>query len=369
MTTVFQERTERCQQALQDAGAGGLVLFPSQNMYYLSGFTDEPMERQLFLFVPTEGEPVFVLPEMYDDHARDDSWVTDVRTWADGEDPLELVDAAFSDLDFGGRVLVDDQMWALFSQDLRTVLPDAEWGLASEVLDDLRMRKDEHELDALTRAGEIADRVVDDVRSLGEEAIGMTETDLAAEIESRLTGYGGQGVSFDVIVGSGPNGAKPHHRHGDRTIARGDPVVLDFGTVVEHYPSDTTRTVVFAGDPLEQFEAVYEVVLEAHHAGVDAVEPGIKAQEVDRAARAVIEDAGYGEQFLHRTGHGLGLNVHESPYIVEGNDQPLEPGMVFSVEPGIYLEGEFGVRIEDIVVVTGDGVRRLNDSPRTWSPG
>ena len=367
--TAFEERTRRCQQRLVAADADAAVLFPSTNLYYASGFREEPGERHLLLFVPREGDPAFVAPEMYAEQIRDESWVEDLRLWADGEDPTALVADLAEEMNLGeGRLLVDDTMWALFTQDLRETLPDAAFGLASEVFDDLRMRKDETELDALRRAGALADAVSVEIRSLGDDAVGTTESELAAEIESRLAARGGEEVAFGTIAGSGPNGAKPHHRHDDREIRRGDPVVLDFGAYVDGYPGDQTRTVVFAGDPPAEYETVHEVVREAQQAAVEAVEPGVTAESVDRAAREVIEDAGYGEQFVHRTGHGVGLDVHEDPYIVAGNDLELEAGMVFSVEPGVYLPGEFGVRIEDLVVVTDDGADRLNDSPRTWEP-
>jgi len=367
--SAFEDRTRRCQRRLAEVGADAAVLFPSTNLFYASGFREEPGERHLFLFVPQEGDPAFVAPEMYDEQIRDASWVEDVRLWADGEDPTELVAALAAEFDLhGGHLLVDDTMWALFTQDLRETLPEATFGLASEVFEDLRMRKDETEIEALRRAGRVADRVSVEIRRLGEEAVGMTETELADEIERRLAAAGGEEVAFGTIAGSGPNGAKPHHRHDDRKIRRGDPVVLDFGAYVDGYPGDQTRTVVFAGDPPEGYAAVHETVREAQQAAVEAVEPGVPAEAIDRAAREVIEDAGYGEEFVHRTGHGVGLDVHESPYIVEGNETELEPGMVFSVEPGVYLEGEFGVRIEDLVVVTDDGCERLNDSPRTWEP-
>lgn len=366
--TVIETRLERAREALTDAGADAVVCFPSSNMYYLSGFDDEPMERHLFLFVTPEAE-LFIAPEMYDAQIKDESPITDVRTWGDDEDPTALLETVGDELGLeGGRLLVDDRMWALFTQDLRATFPEASFDLASEVLEGLRVRKDEAELERLREAARLSDAVSEAIRALGADAIGMTERELAAEIEDRLAAVGGDGVSFETVVGSGPNGARPHHRHGERPIESGDPVVLDFGTWFEGYPGDQTRTVVFDGEPPDEFREVHEAVLDAHNAGVEAVEPGVEAREVDRAAREVLENRGYGDAFIHRTGHGVGLDVHESPYVTSENDRELEPGMVCSVEPGVYLEGEFGVRIEDLVVVTEDGCERLNDSPRTWRP-
>ena len=366
MTTAFEERTRACQRALADVDADGVVLFPSSNLYYVSGFEEEPAERHLLLFVGRDGDPVFVAPEMYATQLAEESWVTDVRTWADGEDPTELAAEVLDELAIADHVLLDDHMWALFTQDLRALLPDASFGLASEVFDGLRVRKDERELDALRRAGALSDRVSEEIRALGADAVELTEDELAREISTRLADHGSEGLAFGSIVGAGPNGAKPHYRHGDHEIRAGEPVVLDFGGVVDGYPGDQTRTIVFAGDPPAGYEDVHETVRRALDAGVAAVEPGATAESVDRAARAVIEAAGYGDRFVHRTGHGVGLAVHEAPYVVEGNEERLEPGMVFSVEPGIYLPGEYGVRIEDLVVVTEDGAERLNESPRTW---
>lgn len=363
----FERRTRDAQRRLRDGAGDALVLFPSQNLRYLSGFDETPGERHLFLFVPADGDPTFFVPALYATQIEDESWVGDLRTWTDDEGPTEKLRTVVADLELdGGRLLVDDTMWARFTQDLRAVAPQATFGLASEILAPLRVRKDAAEVDALARAGDVADRVADEIRALGSEAVGMTESELAAEIERRLEAAGGKGTSFETIVGSGPNGAKPHHAHGDRTIESGDPVVLDFGTRVDGYPSDQTRTVVFDGDPSTAFQSVHDVVREAQQAAVDAIEPGVTAESVDAAARDVIEAAGYAEQFIHRTGHGVGLDVHEEPYIVAGNHRELEPGMVFSVEPGVYLPGEFGVRIEDLVVVTADGCERLNDSDRGW---
>lgn len=365
--TAFERRTRAAQERLQAGAGDAIVLFPSQNLTYTTGFDEAPGERHLFLFVPAAGEPMFFVPDLYGDQLREETWVTDVRTWSDDEGPDAGLDAVVADLNLGGgHLLVDDTMWARFTQDLRGALPDATFGLASEVLADLRRTKDDAELDALRRAATVADETMGDLRALGADAVGMTEDELAGEIERLLEKNGGTGVSFATIAGSGPNGAKPHHHHSDRVIEAGDPVVLDFGTRVDGYPSDQTRTVVFDGEPSERYQAVHEVVREAQQAAVDAVEPGVTAGAIDAAARDVIEDAGYGEQFIHRTGHGVGLDVHEEPYIVGGSDVELAPGMVFSVEPGVYLPGEFGVRIEDLVVVTEDGCERLNDSERDW---
>jgi Xaa-Pro aminopeptidase len=374
---IHADRRRRAAARLRDAGAEGLVCFPSRNLQYLTGFDEEPGERHFLLAVPAADRsdggrgardaPTLLVPALYESQVREETTVATVRTWADGDDPVAAARDLLADLALReGRLLVDDTMWATFTQDLRAAAPDATWGLASEVLADLRVRKDDAELAALREAAAAADATVRDLRELGADAVGMTERDLAEWIADRLAAHGGTGVSFETIVGAGPNGAKPHHGHGDREIRAGEPVVLDFGTRVDGYPSDQTRTLVFDGDPPAAYERVHETVREAQAAAVDAVEPGVTAAAVDRAAREVIEAAGYGDAFVHRTGHGVGLDVHEEPYIVAGNDRELEPGMVFSVEPGVYLDGRFGCRIEDLVVVTPDGCERLNDTDRGW---
>ena len=366
MTDPFRERTRRLQQRLLGEDVAGAVLFPSPNLFYLTGFWEEPMERHLLLFLPATGDPVFVAPDLYATQLRAETWIETVETYPDGADPLEIVTEVGTGLGMDdGIIRLDPTMWARFSLDLAGAFPEATFELLEDQMASLRMRKGDAELDRLAAASEAADEVMGAVRDLGADAVGMTESDLARWIRDALLERG-DAVSFEPVVGSGPNGAKPHHRHGDRTIRAGDPVVLDIGVRLDRYPSDTTRTVVFGDEPPADFEQAHAVVERAQAAAVDAVEPGVTAESVDETARAIIEEAGYGEAFVHRTGHGVGLDVHEPPYIVEGNDLELEPGMVFSVEPGIYLEGSFGVRIEDLVVVTDSGARRLNDSPRTW---
>ncbi len=381
---AYAMRRDRARDRLCAVDADGLVCFPSRNLQYLTGFHEEPGERH-FLFVLPAGEgaddgddagsggdderssATLLVPELYGEQVRTATDVTDVRTWADGDDPQEAIQAVLDDHGLrSGRLLVDDTMWARFTQDLRAVAPAATWGLASEALADLRVRKDNAEQRALRAAGAAADATVSDLRELGSEAVGMTERELADWIADRLAAHGGTSVSFETIVAAGENGAKPHHTPSDREIRAGDPVVLDFGTRVDGYPSDQTRTLVFDGEPPAEYAEVHAVVREAQAAAVEAVEPGVTAAAIDRAAREVIEAAGYGDAFVHRTGHGVGLDVHEEPYIVSGSDRELKPGMVFSVEPGVYLDGRFGCRIEDLVVVTDEGHERLNATDHGW---
>jgi D-alanyl-D-alanine dipeptidase len=243
---------------------------------------------------------------------------------------------------------------------LQERLPAASFLPASTITGELRMRKEAGEVDLLRRAGAAVDRVV--ARLDGARFSGKAERQLSAEVAAMVVEEGHETATFSIVA-SGPNGASPHHEAGDRVIGPGDAVVLDFGGRLQGYHSDITRTF-FVGEAPARVREVFGVVREAQEAGVTAAGPGVPAQEVDRAARRVIAAAGFGPFFMHRTGHGIGLEEHEPPYMVEGNAEPLEPGMAFSVEPGIYLPGEFGVRIEDVVVVTADGAERLNEAPR-----
>ena len=254
-----------------------------------------------------------------------------------------------------------DQMWAEQVLALRAALPDARQRLASEVLRELRIHKSPAEIAALAEAGAAIDAVH---ARMGEWLRpGRTEVEVAADIAAAIRAAGHVTVDF-VIVAAGPNGASPHHGTSDRPIGAGEPVVVDIGgTMPSGYRSDCTRTYVAGGRPPAEFLDYYAVLHDAQRAAVAAVRPGASAEAVDAAAREPIAAAGHGDAFLHRTGHGIGLDGHEEPYLVAGNDRPLAAGMTFSVEPGIYLAGRHGARIEDIVVCTTDGVRRLNTTP------
>jgi Xaa-Pro dipeptidase len=354
-------RLRRAQEATAAAGVDALFVAPGSDLRYLLGVGGESFERLTCLVLPAGGAPTLVVPALerpgYDRVPTDDLGVA-VATWVDGEDPFRL---ALGGVTAATRIAVTDMMPALHVLGLRAQAPDVEQVLAGPILRELRMRKDNTELAALRRAGEAIDRVH---ARMGEWLRpGRTEAEVGADIAAAIVEEGHEAADF-VIVGSGPNGASPHHSVSDRVIQPGDVVVVDIGgPVPEGYNSDSTRTYVL-GEPSEpDVHHVYTVLQRAQQTAVDMIRPGVTAEAVDMAARRIIEDAGFGEYFIHRTGHGIGLDVHEEPYILAGNTLPLEPGMTFSVEPGIYLPGRWGARIEDIVVVTDHGVASLNNRP------
>jgi Xaa-Pro aminopeptidase len=286
-----------------------------------------------------------------------------VRPWAETDDPFALVaELVGAGARAGGRLALSNRMWAEQVLRITAAVPGGQLRLAGDVLRELRLHKSAEEVAALRRAGAAIDAVHE---RMGEWLRpGRTEAAVGRDIAEAIVAAGHATASF-TIVGSGPNGASPHHHFSDRVIVAGDPVVIDIGGVMpDGYCSDSTRTYLVGGEPTDEFAAYYEVLRQAQEASVDAVRPGVPAEQVDAAAREPIAAAGYGEFFVHRTGHGIGLEEHEEPWIVAGNTEPLAAGMAFSVEPGIYLPGRHGARIEDIVVCTETGVERLNRTPR-----
>jgi D-alanyl-D-alanine dipeptidase len=340
-------------------GLDALVVSPSPDLTYLTGYDPMPLPRPTLLVLRPSRDPVMLVPELERALAAASplGQHLELVPWRDGSDPYE---AAASLLAGATRIAVADRLWATHLLGLQRELPGAAFSPASPVLGHLRAVKDEDELDALRRAGRAADETFRQALALPFQ--GRTEEDVAHDLADLLVRNGHARAEF-TIVASGPNAASPHHEPGGRTILPHDAVVMDFGGELGGYFSDTTRTVVVT-EPPEGFEQAYAAVQEAQAAAVDAVRPGQEAQEIDRAARTIIDAAGFGERFIHRTGHGIGLELHEPPYMVEGDRTVLESGMTFSVEPGIYLEGRFGIRIEDIVAVIADGVERLNRSTR-----
>ncbi|MFE1263923.1 aminopeptidase P family protein [Streptomyces albogriseolus] len=356
----YKARMDRAARQAADAGLAGLLVAPGPDLVWLTGYAPPAVTERLTLLVLAAGrEPVLVVPtlEAPDAEKATGAPALALRDWTDGKDPYALTAAL---LDAQGRFGVSDNAWALHLLGLQKTLPGTSYVSLTEALPMLRAVKDAAELERLAAAGAAADAAFEEIRNV--RFSGRRESEVAADLAALLRRFGHSQVDF-TIVASGPNGANPHHEAGDRRIERGDMVVLDFGGLKDGYGSDTSRTV-HVGEPTEEERRVHDLVREAQEAGFRAVRPGAACQDVDRAARAVIADAGYGDNFIHRTGHGIGVTTHEPPYMIEGEEQPLVPGMCFSVEPGVYLPGRFGVRIEDIVTVTEDGGRRLNDTER-----
>jgi D-alanyl-D-alanine dipeptidase len=353
------DRLSKARKEIRAAGLDAVVVTPSPDLAYLVGYDAPVLERLTALVLRPGGDPVLLVPELERPRAADSpaGKLVEIRTWPDGEDPYAVARGLLPE---GGTLGATDRMWAAQLISLQQALPTATFVPASVALGKLRARKDAGEIHLLGRAARCTDEAFRRITREGLES--RTEEDVAKALRHHMVDSGHDSADF-WIVASGPNGASPHHEPGGRSIRMGDAVVLDFGGWVGGYCSDMTRTVC-VGDPSAEIKEVHEIVREAQEAAFRSAGPGVPAEEVDRAARRVIDEAGYGACFIHRTGHGIGLEVHEPPYIVQGNVDPLEPGMCFSIEPGIYLPGQFGVRIEDIVAVTDDAAVRLNHAPR-----
>ena len=356
----YASRMARVVEQSVEAGLDGVLVAPGPDLVWLTGYQPTAITERLTLLVLSPGgPPTLLVPilERPDAESATAAPALEMRDWADGADPY---DAASSIMPAEGRFGISDAAWSAHLLGLQNILPGSQFQALGRCLPMLRAVKGADELARLAAAGAAADATFLEIVTLPFG--GRLETEVAADLARLLREHGHEQVDF-TVVGSGPNGANPHHEAGDRRIQHGDTVVLDFGGLMYGYGSDTTRTVT-VGEPTHEVRDVHEVVRRAQQAAFEAVRPGVACQEIDRVARAVITEAGYGEQFIHRTGHGIGVTTHEPPYMVEGEEQPLRPGMCFSIEPGIYLAGRFGVRIEDIVTVTDTGGRRLNNTDR-----
>jgi Xaa-Pro aminopeptidase len=353
-------RLELVRDSVRHAGLDAVLLTPGPDLRYVTGYDAKQLERLTCLAVPAHGDPALFVPRLELPAAQASpagSLGLQILPWEETADPFGMVAARLGNV---AAVGLSDRMWALFVLRFRDALPSARLALASGALRPLRIRKTPAEVAALREAGEAIDRV--HTRVPGWLHAGRTEREVGADIAEAILGEGHATVDF-VIVASGPNAASPHHEVSDRVLEPGDAVVVDIGgTMPSGYCSDSTRTYAI-GEPPAEFLAYYKVLYDAQQAACAAVRPGVTAESIDAAAREPITAAGYGEAFFHRTGHGIGLEAHEDPYIVAGNDEVLEPGMAFSVEPGIY-PGPHGARIEDIVVCTAGGCERLNNTPR-----
>jgi Xaa-Pro aminopeptidase len=364
-TARYRDRLTGAVAATERAGLDALLVGVGSDLLYLTGYEAMPLERLTMLVVRPAEAPRIVVPRL--ERAAAEAGLrtpVEIATWEETDDPYRLATAG---IPTSGRIAVSDTMLAMHLLGIqRAVGTDARYSLASAVLRDLRMVKDSDEIALLRAAAQAADRVVAQIAA--GPLVGRTEEDVAAEVRERLIAEGHETAMF-AIVGSGPNSASPHHEASDRVIGAGEPIVLDIGGTLGGYGSDVTRTLwVTGGDegngPDERFRHLFAVLHAAQSAATAAVRPGVGCESIDSTARTIIDAEGYGQNFFHRTGHGIGLEGHEEPYLVAGNGLPLRAGMAFSVEPGIYLPGEYGARIEDIVVCGEDGPVVLNEAPR-----
>jgi Xaa-Pro aminopeptidase len=355
---AYQQRRERAVAQAAEAGLAGLLITPGPDLVYFTGYRPTAATERLTMLVLSAGrDPHLILPllERPDAEAAPGAPLVTLIAWRDGDDPYSSVAGL---LNGGGRYVLSDSAWAMHLIGVQAAAPRVRCASMNGSLPMLRAIKDEAEVALLAAAGAAADAAYEKI--LGVRFAGRTEKEIGAELARLLREFGHSQVDF-TVVGSGPNGADPHHEVGDRRIREGDMVVLDFGGLKDGYGSDTTRTV-HVGQPSAIEREVFDVVRSAQQAAFAAVRPGVACQEIDRVARDRITEAGYGDYFIHRVGHGIGLTTHEPPHLVRGEEHPLLPGMCFSIEPGIYLPGRFGVRIEDIVTVAPYGGRRLNNT-------
>jgi len=355
------DRLARAQRATAAQEVDALLVSPGPDLRYLTGYDAIPLERLTCLVLVADGDPKIVVPFLEKPAALASpigELGIEILTWNETDDPYALVGSL---LPTRGRAALDNHMWAEKVLRLRAAMPDVDQMLAGTVLRELRMRKTPDEVEALRRAGAAIDRV--HARVPEWLRAGRTEREVGRDIADAILAERHVSVDF-VIVASGPNGASPHHEVSDRVIEAGDPVVVDIGgTMPDGYCSDETRTYA-VGEPSAAYREAYAALEAAQAASVAHVRPGVTCESVDAVARQMLHDAGLGELFIHRTGHGIGLETHEEPYIVAGNREELEPGFAFSVEPGFYLAGVHGARIEDIVVCGDDGPLLMNDRPR-----
>jgi Xaa-Pro dipeptidase len=359
-----QERLEKLNKQVLAHGFDGIALVPGPNMVYMSGIQAHISERPVVLFIPADDEPAIIIPTLEASKAQAAGILDDrIFNWSDEEGYTGAFQRACAQLEISDYLLGVEalHMRVLELELLQRYAPGLTIAHAEPVMTALRIVKDEDELAAMQRAAEVAESAIHSL--LSRIKIGQTEKQIAAMLVEELVEAGSEGSPFGPIVSSGANASSPHAVPTDRPIREGELLVIDWGAIIDGYPSDITRTFA-VGEVEPEFVRIYETVRAANAAAKEIARPGATGSELDRAAREVIEESGYGPHFIHRTGHGLGLEIHEPPYIVENNDEPLQVGSVFTIEPGIYLPGRVGVRIEDDVVITGSASRSLTSYPR-----
>ena len=356
---VFADRLERARQSMRAQGVDVALLSLGLDMPYLTGYNAMPLERLTMLVLPAHGDATIVVPGLEAPRVTLMPGVFTLLPWSETEDPVAITARLVKESTPETRVVaVGDQMWARFLVDLMPMLSATQYRRSVDVIGSLRMRKDQAEIDALRAAGAAVDRIAGELHAGRIPLVGRTEAQVSADLSARILAEGHDVVNF-AIVAAGENAASPHHHPGSRVIQKNEIVLCDFGGTMNGYCSDITRCV-YTGDIASDVADAYAVLFEAEAAAVMAATIGTPCEEVDAVARRIITAAGFGDYFIHRTGHGIGLDAHEDPYIVSGNSLPLEAGHAFSIEPGIYLPGKWGMRLEDIVVATTNGPDSMN---------
>lgn len=356
---IFRDRLEQLQERMRAADIDGALIAPSSDLRYLTGLKDQISERLTLLLLPPQGKARMLAPAFEAPRLAAHGSLFDIESWGETDDPYQRLAGLLGFLG-PNTVAVSDTLWARFLLGLQRSFAAVRFVPASQLLAGMRLRKRPEELALQRRVNARTDAAFGEL--VGHRLSGLDERALSRRLSELLLEAGCEEVAFATVAG-GPHSASPHHTMTERTVRSGDALLFDFGGRIGGYCADVTRTVV-VGRPPPGFEAVYRVVREAQESAVAAVRPGASAASIDRAARERIARAGHGDRFGHRVGHGVGLDVHEPPYLTGDNPEPLESGMTFSVEPGIYLPGRFGVRIEDTVLVTDGGGERLNHCSR-----
>lgn len=357
----FEERLKKTKNLMNQQEVSSIFLTPSADMYYLTGFYTSPHERIFLCIIPIDEEPLFIVPKLYEEQVKKISWIENVRVWSDKSKVTTQLKKILRELQIKKqKIAITDSLWMKHFKIFQQSISNGNFIFTSEFLSKIRMCKSENEIKSMQHASKFAEKALDSI--LSECKVGKKEFELAALAEFEMRKSGSEGPAFETIVASGANSSFPHHLTGKRSINNGECIIFDLGARFSYYCSDITRTVSI-GKVSSKIIKIYGLVLHAYNKAINNVRPGVSAGSIDKVARKVIEDAGYGEYFIHRTGHGVGIDVHEAPYIHEKNNIKLEVGMTFSIEPGIYIPGLYGVRLEDVVVVTDSGCKPLTKFP------
>ena len=345
-----------------DKKIDALWLFPSANMYYLTGFWPAAQDRAISSILTKTGEAIFIVPEMYERQISKQTWIKDIRIWRKKKDfEITLSKIVKEACLSKANIAVEDETWAKFLMRVQKNLSRAKISLASKILKELRIHKSTLEASYMKKAGKMAEEIMKDV--IEELEVGMSELEISGLIEYLARKKGSKKMSFETIVSFGPNSSNPHSEPSERRLRKKDVIMIDLGPKYKGYCSDITRTI-FIGEASSKAKKVYEAVAKAQHRALLAAKPGINACELDEVARKVIRENGFEKSFIHGTGHGIGLDIHEDPYITKENYLKIEKGMTFTIEPGIYLPNKFGIRIEDSILLTKDGYNILTNHPR-----